>query len=95
VLTRSPEPNPGVSTASDLNQVPAAVGPGPRRDIFICGGGEVYRQALPSCSDLYLTLVNRVVEGDVFFPTFEELFDLEAEVLTRPEFKILHYRRRV
>ena len=95
VLTRSPEPIPGVSTASDLSQVATVAGPGPARDIFICGGAEVYRQALPSCSDLYLTLVNRVVEGDVFFPPFEELFDLESEVLARPEFKILHYRRTV
>ena len=26
-------------------------------DIFICGGAEIYAQALPRCSDLYLTLV--------------------------------------
>jgi len=36
-------------------------------DIFICGGAEIYAQALPRCSDLYLTLVKREVEGDAFF----------------------------
>ncbi len=64
------------------------------RDVFICGGAQVYAQALPLCSDLYLTLVKRVVDGDAFFPTFEERFELLEEVLDRPEFKILHYRNR-
>lgn len=64
------------------------------RDVFICGGAEVYRQALPLCSDLYLTLVNRVVEGDTLFPPFEHLFEPVAEVLERAEFRVLHYRRR-
>src|SRR5574341_806719 len=41
VLTRSPEPIPGVQTISDLQRLdpaaPAFVG----RQIFICGGGEI------------------------------------------------------
>jgi len=64
------------------------------RDIFICGGAQIYEQALPRCSDLYLTVVKRVVEGDAFFPAFESRFVLHAEIMDRPEFKILHYRNR-
>jgi len=64
------------------------------RDIFICGGAEVYRQALPRCADLYLTLVKRTVEGDTFFPPFEDQFELVEEILDRADFKILHYRNR-
>jgi len=64
------------------------------RDVFICGGAQVYAQTLHLCSDLYLTLVKRVVDGDAFFPPFEERFELLEEVLDRPEFKILHYRNR-
>jgi dihydrofolate reductase len=64
-------------------------------DIFICGGAEIYAQALPRCSDLYLTLVKREVEGgDTFFPRFEERFVLVEEIRDTPEFKILHYRHR-
>jgi dihydrofolate reductase len=63
-----------------------------KRDIFICGGGQVYAGALPFCSDLYLTCVKMTVEGDTFFPPFENQFELVAEILDRPEFKILHYR---
>jgi dihydrofolate reductase len=94
VLTRSPKPIPGVQTVSDLSRIdpadPALAG----RDIFICGGAQLYQQALPLCSDLYLTHVQRVVEGDTLFPPFEDQFELVEEVLHRPEFKILHYRNR-
>ena len=94
VLTRSPQPIAGVRTISDLSQLsqvdPALAG----REIFICGGAQLYQQALPLCSDLYLTLVQRVVEGDTLFPPFEDQFELVEEVLDRPDFKILHYRVR-
>ena len=50
-------------------------------DIFICGGAEIYAQTLPRCSDLYLTLVKRELEGgDAFFPLFENKFKLVEEI---------------
>ena len=63
-------------------------------EVFICGGAEVYREALPRCSDLYLTLVKREVEGDTWFPPFEDRFELTTMIRQTPEFDILHYRRR-
>jgi dihydrofolate reductase len=64
-------------------------------DIFIGGGAEIYAQALPRCSDLYLTLVKRAVAGgDAFFPPFEDKFELVEELRDEPEFKILHYRHK-
>ena len=63
-------------------------------DLFICGGAQIYQQALPQCSDLYLTLVKREVAGDAFFPPFEDEFELAEELRDTPEFKILHYRHR-
>ena len=62
-------------------------------EIFICGGAEIYVQALPQCSDLFLTLVKREVAGDAFFPPFEDKFQLAEEIRDTPEFKILHYQR--
>jgi dihydrofolate reductase len=64
-------------------------------DIFICGGAQIYEQALPRCADLYLTLVKREVEGgDAFFPPFESKFELVEKLRNEPEFEILHYRHR-
>jgi dihydrofolate reductase len=94
VLTRSPVHIPGVRTISDLRQINPAEPSLAGREVFICGGAQLYQLALPLCSDLYLTLVQRVVEGDTLFPPFEDRFELAEEVLSRPDFKILHYRAR-
>lgn len=41
-------------------------------EIFVIGGGEIYTEALPLATTLYLTLVESDVEGDVFFPIYDE-----------------------
>jgi dihydrofolate reductase len=94
VLSRSPLNIPGVRTMAEIGQLSSLPAEFDGREIFICGGAQVYQQALPLCSDLYLTLVKRQVEGDTFFPPFEERFVLKEGILEQPEFKILHYRAR-
>jgi dihydrofolate reductase len=89
ILSRSNFQHPGVRTVAALSEIPLA---DEAREVFICGGAEIYRQALPLCSDLYLTLVKRTVDGDAFMPPFEDQFKAVAEILDRPEFKIIHYR---
>ena len=91
VLSRSQFSHPGVKTIHSLDELPTLADD---REIFICGGGQVYVYALPLCSDLYLTLVKRTVDGDAFFPPFEDEFELAEEIRDTPEFKILHYRNR-
>ena len=94
VLTRSVQSIPGAMVISDLGALDPAQPAFAGRELFICGGAQLYRAALPLCSDLYLTLVKRIVEGDTFFPPFEDRFDLVEEFRDEPEFKILHYRNR-
>lgn len=91
VLSRSQFSHPGVQTISDLKEIDLE---SEARQVFICGGAQVYAQALPYCSDLYLTCVKRVVDGDTYFPPFEDRFELVEQVLEMPEFKVLHYRNR-
>ena len=95
ILTRSPEPIAGVQTISKLQDIDISNGAFAGKQIFICGGAQVYEQALPLCSDLYLTLVKRVVEGDVFFPAFEDHFKLIEEIADHPDFKVIHYTARI
>ena len=89
VLSRTGFSDPRVRTITGLGELPGLVG---ERQVFVCGGAEVYRQALPHCSELYLTHVKRVVDGDVFFPPFEHLFERVEEVMDREAFRILRYR---
>jgi dihydrofolate reductase len=91
VLSRSTFSHPGVRTIASLDELRAVAAD---RQVFICGGAQIYEQALPLCSELFLTLVKREVEGDTFFPRFEDQFELAEELRDTPDFKILHYRRR-
>jgi dihydrofolate reductase len=63
-------------------------------DIFIAGGAQIYEQALPRCSDLFLTRVKRTVPGDAFFPPFEDAFVRVGIIDDRPEFAIEHWRHK-
>jgi dihydrofolate reductase len=92
VLTRSVLTFPGTQTIGDLRALDPADPAWGGKEIYICGGAQVYEQALPRCSDLYLTLVKREVEGDAFFPAFEERFELAGKLADNPQFDILHYR---
>jgi dihydrofolate reductase len=40
-------------------------------EVFVAGGAELYREALPRADRLYLTLVHACVEGDAFFPEID------------------------
>jgi dihydrofolate reductase len=42
------------------------------REVFICGGAEIYRQTMPMVDQLYITRVHYTFEGDAFFPAVEE-----------------------
>ena len=41
-------------------------------EIFVIGGSEIYREALPHADRIYLTRVNQAFEGDTYFPDFDE-----------------------
>lgn len=45
-----------------------------QEEIFIGGGGEIYRQALSLADKLYLTLIDDEKEGDSYFPPYEDQF---------------------
>ena len=91
VVTRRGE-IPGVMTLHDLKAFDErAYAP---REVFVIGGAEIYAQLLDRCTDLYLSVVQREVEGDAFFPQFEERFELLDVPLRQPEFEVRHYRNR-
>lgn len=91
ILSRSTFQHPGVRTVANLSEIAPER---EQREVFICGGAQIYAQALPLCSDLFLTLVKREVAGDVFFPPFETEFVLKEKLRETAEFDILHYVRK-
>ena len=54
-------------------------------EIFIIGGGSVYRQFMPIADRLYITHVHRKAPADIYFPEI----DLNIwEVVEKEEFKL-------
>lgn len=88
VVTRSVIP--GVRTVRSLTEI--APGDDPR-DYFIVGGAQLFKAALPLCSDIYLTIVNRTLEGDVHLDPFEQRFPPPALIEQNSEFSIWHFTR--
>ena len=53
------------------------------RDLFVSGGARLYEEALPLADKLYITEIHREVEGDTFFPPFDEtLYEKSCEDTT-------------
>jgi dihydrofolate reductase len=61
------------------------------REIWIFGGAQIYAAAMDRVQELYLTVVKGSFEGDAFFPTFEDQFELAEVVREETDFRILKY----
>ena len=49
-------------------------------EVFIIGGGEIYKQSMDTVDTIYLTLVNVTMDADVYFPEIDSSkFDLVWE----------------
>jgi dihydrofolate reductase len=63
-------------------------------DLYVAGGGEIYRQALPYADRLELTEVAQSPTGDVTFPSFDPADWTETARDPHDGFAFVSYRRR-
>jgi dihydrofolate reductase len=61
----------GTVTAYDLNDAIAKAKLDNCKEIFIAGGGEIYKQSMDFASTIYLTRVHSTIDGDTFFPEID------------------------
>jgi dihydrofolate reductase (trimethoprim resistance protein) len=47
--------------------------------VFVVGGGDLYRQAMPVADELHLTTIHTEVDGDVYFPPVPDSFEVVTE----------------
>ena len=67
-----PDKPEGVKVAATLEEAFAFAGEGNPDKVFVMGGGETYRQALPTADKLYITHVHTTIEdADTFFPLID------------------------
>lgn len=62
--------------------------------VFVAGGANVYRHALPLADTLMLTHVHREVEGDTKFPDYDRSQWREVAREDMPEWSFVEYVRR-
>lgn len=99
VITRQPDyVATGCTVVPSLDAALKAAGAEPR--VFIIGGGEIYRQALPLADRLWITEIAAAPKGDTTFPTLNPedwettfLSELSANE-NRPAVRFLRLDRR-
>ena len=62
-------------------------------EIFVVGGAELYAQAMPLMGTLYITEIQKEVEGDAHFPEFkrDEWQEVSREIRNQQEPQPLEY----
>jgi len=62
----------GVLVVHSLEEAIAHAGENDYKEIFVIGGGEIYKAALPIAHKIYLTRVEATPDADTFFPEWDE-----------------------
>lgn len=92
VITRSRDwSHDGVEAAHSLEAALDLAGDD--GEVFVVGGGEVYRLALPYAARLVITEVDRSPEGSVTFPRIDPEVWVETSRESRPGFDWVTYER--
>jgi dihydrofolate reductase len=73
----------GVITAIDLEDAIIKARETNAKQIFIIGGGEIYKQSMGVADTIYITRVHAVLDGDTFFPVIDEQ---DWELLSNEDF---------
>lgn len=66
--TMTEPPHQEVILAQSLDEALERYSSEPTKKVFVIGGVEVYKEALPKAKKLFLTRIEAEVEGDAFFP---------------------------
>ncbi|HRD56975.1 MAG TPA: dihydrofolate reductase [Ferruginibacter sp.] len=72
-----------VKTAEGLQEAIELAAKENFKEIFIIGGGEIYKQAMPFANTIYLTRVHTSIDGDTFFPAINTA---EWDLVQRDDF---------
>lgn len=60
-------------------------------DVYVIGGAEIYRLALPKADQIFMSKVKKPYDGDTYFP--ELIGWKEKEITEYNDFNLIHYVR--
>lgn len=74
VITRDPHFVPeGVAISRSIDEAINKAEAAGDLEIFLAGGGEIFRQTIHRANRMYLTRIHTDIEGDTFFPEFDDV----------------------
>jgi dihydrofolate reductase len=77
----SSKPIPGVETCSSIPEALETLAS--EEKVFVIGGGQLYAQLLDRADLLYLTILDKEVSGDTFFPAYEHLISAKFNLVSQ------------
>ena len=72
ITSRKTWQQPGVTAASSLNDAIQKAEEMQCNELFVIGGGQIYREALEIADRIYLTRVHTQPDADTYFPAIDE-----------------------
>lgn len=63
---------PGAVVVHSMEELKEELEKYPGEEIFVIGGGQIYRELLPLCDKAYVTKVDRAFDADVYFPDLDQ-----------------------
>jgi dihydrofolate reductase len=72
ITTKQDWKRDGVIVTHNIEEAVAKAEETDCKEIFIIGGGEVFKQSIEIVNRIYLTRVHTTVEGDTFYPAIDE-----------------------
>lgn len=91
VITRQPSWRAdGITVVHTLEEALQAA---PEGEVFIAGGGDIYRLALPLADRMSLTEVDQSPEGNAFFPEWDSAQWRQTARIEHPGFAFVDYAR--
>lgn len=92
VISRTLPATPGVEVCRSFTEalrLAAADG----KKVYVIGGAEIYRQALPFASTMVISWIREDYAGDTYFPAFDLAAWSEEKVEEYPEFTRIRYQK--
>lgn len=100
VITRDPTfRTAGVTVLHSIEEALHAVADIPTDEVYVIGGGSIYRQLLPYCSTAYITKIAFAFQADVYLPNLDAddewtlVSEGEEETYHDLEYVFCQYRR--
>ena len=94
IVSRSMSETKGVDVCRSLDEaIKKAESYG--AEVFICGGGEIYREALPHTDRMVLSYIEGDYDGDAHFPEFDEADWIVAKKDVHEKFTVVYYERKI